>query len=481
MPSAASRVSVLFCVSLAAFAFAGTLDAFFTQDDFWLLAATDKPLPNQRMLSGALAPDYVRPLSTYWFPLACRSLFGLNASLHHLALLALLLATVYALHDCVRKRTGSLLAAAAAACLYATSEVHVYTLGWIAGIGDVLAAALLVFALRALETPPSRRRTATVALLVLGALLSKEHSMALPAALLAAGAARYGARLLRRRTDQLPGQPVRAPDHVLGISLAAVAAGFLSLWIYLTAESQLERGLQFNLSRTVEVLKNSILTLHPTLDVHDDYVTRLSSWWLAAPAALAGLHFRFGGVHRIEKTAFAFSLWLVPAGIFALTSFPSDLQAYYSHFSTIGLTLLVADCVALGASASLRPLRIATKLTLVAAIVAHGVYSAKARQTDVCESRSPALYVAKLSAAADLQIRAALADGRERPNRILFLDTENVMWWALGKGAMVQTLYGGIEADFDGYGGFQAAPNARSTGETLVMRQTNATTFVVVR
>ncbi len=163
--------------ALTAFAFAGTLDAFFAQDDFWLLQAAQQPLPHRGMFAGTL-PDYVRPLTTFWFPWCNVRLFGLDPLGHHLTLLLVHAAATGMLFLALRRWTGSLLGACLGAAIYALSEVHLVTLGWLAGAGDPLCALGMSVALWAIAA----ERPWTAVAGVVFALLSKEHAAVLPVA-----------------------------------------------------------------------------------------------------------------------------------------------------------------------------------------------------------------------------------------------------------------------------------------------------------
>ena len=69
----------------------GILDTFFVQDDFFILSAVRRAMPNMHMLRGTY---FFRPLSTYWIPLLNATLWGFAPIPHHATYLALFLATV---------------------------------------------------------------------------------------------------------------------------------------------------------------------------------------------------------------------------------------------------------------------------------------------------------------------------------------------------------------------------------------------------
>ena len=54
------------------------------------------------------------------------------------------------------------------------------------------------------------------------------------------------------------------------------------------------------------------------------------------------------------------------------------------------------------------------------------------------------------------------------------------MWWSIGKGAMVPVLFG-LPVRIDGYGGCSIPPDAKTSDDTLVMRQTGEMELTVVR
>jgi hypothetical protein len=91
---------------------------------------------------------------------------------------------------------------------------------------------------------------------------------------------------------------------------------------------------------------------------------------------------------------------------------------------------------------------------------------------------APSLHQARFSAAAHQAIRAALAGGTYRT--LALLDLSDVMWWSIGKGAMVPLLFG-LEVKIDGYDGCTIPPGTATQGDTLVLRQTGEMELAVVR
>jgi len=132
-------------------AFAGTLESFFVQDDFWYLDKVLKPMPNEHMLLGSL-DAYLRPLSTYWFPSLLYYTVGLNASAQHMVLMVVFLATCYTLFHYLRVVTKHDYAPYVGTALYGLALTHAWTLGWIAGATDILTMLFMVVGLYIYES-----------------------------------------------------------------------------------------------------------------------------------------------------------------------------------------------------------------------------------------------------------------------------------------------------------------------------------------
>ncbi len=117
-----------------------------------------------------------------------------------------------------------------------------------------------------------------------------------------------------------------------------------------------------------------------------------------------------------------------------------------------------------------------TRIALLALLVSYAALAACDRA--VRAARSPSLHQARYAAAAHRQVGAALAGGAYR--EIVLLDVRELMWWSIGKGAMVPVLFG-VPVRIDGYEGCTAPPGVVTRGETLVMRQVGEMELEVVR
>lgn len=460
-------------------AFAGVLSLAFVQDDFWLLQALERPWPNRLMLVGSL-PDYLRPLPTFWWPAVNRALWDLEPWGYHATQLGLLLLTIVVLQRALQIVSGSWLAALVAAAVYALSETHQFTLAWFSGVGDELSALFLAVALWAVaRAERGRGRGVMVGCALFAALLCKEHSIVLPVAF--GGAVLAGGLAQRRPWRRLLGD---AADVRMLMILGAVSVAYVVCWYLAVRSSSADRGLGCEPMRAVTVLGHSLLVVHPTIDCGD----RLPLYWLLLPPALAAITVWLEGRAAWRAVTFALLWWVLPACIFMVSTRPPVLYEYYSHLSVVGLCMLIAlsGGAILRRLASIRGGKLESAAVVGTAIllVVFVAVSAVRRHRDIAADRSPALIGEAFAVAAGRDIAAALAQSSvtQTPvKQIDFLDVQESMWWAMGKGAMVPVLFGGVRARFDGYGGVTIAPDARSSGDRLVMRQVGERQLEVVR
>ena len=456
-------------------AFAGTLDACFTQDDWWFLEAIRRPWPDRAMLGGALVPDFVRPLSTYWWPLANQTLFGLEPWGFHLTQLAVLAATVHALYRALLAITGLALPAALGTALYGFCQVHPFTLGWISGSIDGLAAcgyAHALWALTAFWRGTGPRWPVWLAFLL--GLLAKEHAIALPAAAFLAG------RLRRSGVqpddvghgDVRPGggQELDVRDDLrLWCGFAVVAIAFAGFWLTMTrgAVPTTHGTFGFDLGRLVVVLRDSVVVANPWTPHDGDH----SRAWAMLPLLLAGLVAAQRRRAAVPQLGFALALWLLPAAVFVFTKRPESMQRYYAHFSVFGLALLVA---LLAAGVRHRSL---AAIVAVLGLVHTGAAVHLAR-TLVAQHRSPSLFLAGRSGAVQAQLERLLAEPGLR--EVWFLGVDGALWWAMGKGGQLRVMFPHLTATFDGHEAPLPA-DAVSTPQRLVLRAAAGDTFAIVR
>ena len=314
----------------------GILDTFFVQDDFFILSAVRRAMPNMHMLRGTY---FFRPLSTYWIPLLNATLWGFAPIPHHATYLALFLATVALLYDWLYGCTRSLAASLAGTVAYAFSKTHDHTLAWIAGGTDVSAAFFFVLSLwavsrylRASDRLAGRgaSKLPWLAGVAFGcALLSKESCLALAPACLA--------WMLHRKLNR--GSAFQPAEWRLAAVLLAIVVVYLAMWRICVGAIP-ESRLHFNPQRGLTVLQDSVIAIIPLREA----AAPQGTWWLLLPLAVGGMAAAkrqrladFG-----ESLGLAVALWVLPALIFVFTSYPWDLQFYYAQFSVIGLALLVA-------------------------------------------------------------------------------------------------------------------------------------------
>lgn len=463
---AIARVALLPALLLLAVAwtFVGTLDASFTQDDWWFLEAIQRPRPDRAMLGGALLPDFVRPLSTYWWPLANEVLFGLRPWGFHLTQLLVLLATVHALYRALLATTGRALPAALGTSLYAFCQVHPFTLGWISGSIDGLAACGYAHALWALA---ARRNGATARwpawLVFAAALLAKEHAIVLPAAAFLASRLRpIGPQAHEPHPDDVP------RDRRLWVGFAVVTVAYVGFWLAMTqgAAPTTDGTFGFRSSRLFVVLRDSVALANPWANPED-----ARRAWALLPLLLAGLVALQRRRLAVPQLEFALALWLLPALVFVFTRRPAVLQPHYAHFSMFGLAWLVAML-----AASVRR-RSGAVLVAVLGIVHTGASLHLAR-TLVAEASTPTLRMARRCAVVQPQLERLLAEPVWREVWLLGVDAD--LWWAMGKGAQLRVLFPHVAATFDGHE-VQLPADAVSTPQRLVLRAAAGDTFAIVR
>lgn len=456
---------------LTLWTFVGTLDVAFTQDDFWLLNTARAPWPNGCMLRGSL-PDYVRPLSTYWWQAANVAVWGLEPRGHHAALLALLAATVHALFRALHTTTGSLLAAALGTLVYGLCQVHAFTLGWIAGAIEGLAACGFAHALWALARHREGLGSAWPAwLAVLLAMLAKEPAVIVPVAAFVAATIR-------------PGRDVARVDDVtrgrrLWLGFAVVTAAYLALWFWLMRGTLTAPGAPGtfgpSLVRPAVVLRDAVVLANPWTP-HDEPAVNA---WVALPFALVALTLWQRRTWRVPQVWFAALLCVLPAAIFGLTRRPEFLQRYYGHFSVFGLALLVALAACRLLANRTGAARVWRVLVLLGLCAVHAWTAAGLGRTLVAERRSPPLSEGVRSGAAWRSLQPLLQGNPAR--EVWLLDVDDNLWWALGKGWQLRVFFPHVEPHFDGHAGERLPPGAATDERRLVLRRSPDDTFTVVR
>ncbi len=178
--------------------------------------------------------------------------------------------------------------------------------------------------------------------------------------------------------------------------------------------------------------------------------------------------------------ALAAMLWVLPAAIFVFTVYPWWLQLYYSHFSVIGLALLLAVAVrSLQGWPAGRPLL--RKLAFAAGVLLLGAWMGLGGRTireGIRLRASPALGEADLAQSAYQRLAPQLKAGQYE--RVVFLDVlgGDVDFHArrqhdprllprLARIAMGETV--------------SRRPHKRTDAVTLVVRQTSDRALTIVR
>lgn len=197
----------LFAAILAFFVFEPGLDGEFVYDDLRLVARAPASQSPGAAIDYFFEPLYAfedpaaevqrglwRPLTSFTFGVG-RSLGGGDPFWYHLVSLGLHLTAVWVLMRLcallIRTRTGlgatrAELCAGVAGALFAVHPAQVESVAWISAVNDPLWAAFGLGALLLYERAAQRGRASLLApLLVLMALMSKEHAIVVPALALA--------------------------------------------------------------------------------------------------------------------------------------------------------------------------------------------------------------------------------------------------------------------------------------------------------
>ncbi|HVX12976.1 MAG TPA: hypothetical protein VHC22_17465 [Pirellulales bacterium] len=464
------------------------LPTFFVQDDFNFLRNLDRPLPNRVMITGGL-PEYLRPLTTYWLPLTNKAVWGLNSYGFHISQMAFMLLTVYALYRIVFRLTQSPLAASVTAAVYGLSKVHLYTLCWISGGIDNAAGCFMALLLLAIV----RYEQGEGSLWSIGAacaagLLSKESTII---GVVAWGGATLVRSVLARwvpaekdahtaeRTDAtkaatILGRWLSPGDLRIGLTLTGVFGVYMLLRASLISSHKVWGC---DLSRFAYVIKSSVLAVLPIPET----TTPIANAWVLLPLAVAAGACFLRPAGKFHEAVLGLLIWVLHAAIFAVSiRLPPGLQLYYAHFNVIGLALLAGLCCQgvlerFSFRWSALPLRAATTLLLGF----YGYRSALVVQQGIDQANCPAMFEARYSKQAFDQLQDFMA---EHPYQtVIFLETSDTMWWAMGRGDMIYTMFPGVAAKFDGRDGYRAEPGLKSDTSTLVVHQVAELQFNVVR
>lgn len=173
-------------------AFLPVLDNDFVRFDDPLYV-TGNPRVQAGITGAGLLWALVANVASNWHPLTLFShmldcqLYGMNPRGHHLTSLLLHVANVVLLFEVLRRMTGSVARSALAAALFGLHPTHVESVAWVAERKDVLSGLFWILTMGAWHRyvrEPSRRRYATVAVLLALGLLSKPMVVTLPCVLL---------------------------------------------------------------------------------------------------------------------------------------------------------------------------------------------------------------------------------------------------------------------------------------------------------
>jgi hypothetical protein len=470
------RAALLCLLLLVAGSYWNILHTFFVQDDFFLLTAAQRPMPNIEMLRGAC---FLRPLPTYWLPLLNVTFWGLNPFWHHVTYLTLFLATLAFLCSWLHSLTNSTVAALMGTALYAFSKTHLYTLAWIAGGIDVTAALFFVMGLWAVDRYFKRSAQAggqahrpllwTIGAAFACGLLCKESCIVFLPACLAWIAARKV--VAPRRFEPA--------EWKLLVLLIAIVTVYLPLWRTASAAVGTPAGqVLFDLRRGETVLINSVIAVIPASETAVPY----SQWWLLAPLALVALVVtrRQGIAASGRNVVLCLSLWVLPAAIFVFTKYPWQLQLYYAHFSVIGLAAMVAL-----AAESLITIVEATRwrysiaCVLAVSFAAWAGMASHAIRAGIIHRDSPAMFESDCAKAMYEQLEGYLRSGPYR--KIVFLDISELVWASMQYGEMIPALFPGVETDRGDRRGATVSEYERTSSTILVVRQTGDRHLTVVR
>jgi len=450
---------------IAVFSYRNTLQVFFVQDDFWFLRAAQESWPNKFLLGGVL-PDYWRPISTYWFHWINVTLLGTNAFWHHFFLLGIFGLTVFLWGLALYEITGSYFAEIAGASVYGVSRLHLYTLGWISGAIDILAALFLVVTLFLIWRSQNKRVPVWMIVLFIGlGLLSKEPViLVIPLSILTIF---LNAKLANRRLSDW--------DKRLIIWSLGVGGVYLLGWLFHTNGHRTGGEMGFYWQRGYTLLGNAISAIVPKLDFQES----LPWIWFLLPISLVVMILSLEKKSGVYGAIWGLGLYGLPVLPFILFTQPL-LQPYYAHFSMLGLSLLIALAFAsIWNKVHLPNSRLVFASIGAMCILGYLVFSIRKVETGVLLHQSPALLEATYSKAAYEQImRYCIPE--DGCKSIIFLDVTDLMWWSTGKGVMVPVMFPGVQADFDGYDDHESLVDFFPKEESLVLQQVSETEFKIV-
>ena len=458
------------CAALGSvFAYRSTLYVFFVQDDFWFLQAAQEGWPNRFMVGGVL-PDYWRPISTYWFHWVNLNLFGMRPFWHHLVLLGFFGLTVFVWGLAIYEITGSIVGQLIGASLYGFSQLHLYTLGWVSGAIDVLAAFFFVSTLFLIWR--SQRKFVPVWLIALAfflGVLSKEPVIIIvPIALLSI---MVNARLYRK-------QLTRWEKRLMGW-LIGLGGVYLIGWTWHTTGKRTSDEIGFYWHRGYTLLGNAISAIVPA----SDYQESLSLIWFLLPLSLLILILVIKKKDSLFGVIWGLGLYMVPVLPFVIFDEP-NLQPYYAHFSILGISLLLALTVAALWSFTVRwmqkrRIQLAAVTLVLICLLGFVVIAGQEISVGISQRRSPAILEAFYAQAAYQDIARWCVPG-DGCQQIIILDATDLMWWATGKGVMIPVMFPGVQADFNGYLGYQAPDSAVTGDGILVLRQVGKADFQII-
>lgn len=199
------------------------------------------------------------------------------------------------------------------------------------------------------------------------------------------------------------------------------------------------------------------------------------------PLTIAAGAFLLRPARKAHEATLGLLLFLSHAAIFAVSvKLPPSLSLYYAHFNVIGLALLSGLCSAgLIQRCKWRPMVVPMRAAAVLLLAAYVCQSSAVIHKSIATAHAAPLFSARYSLAAYQQLRTLIGD---RPYRkVVFLQPSEQMWWATGFGEMFQSMFPGVDAQFDGKKGYRAAPEIKTDDTTLVVRQISEFDFQVVR
>lgn len=435
------------CVAvLAGWAYFHCLFLFFAQDDFWMLSHAQQTNHALLLFFKGIFPEYVRPITTCWMPCLLYFLGGVDPLIYKIAQLAAFLISLGVLWLLLRELIQNTLAAWLGSIVFAFSPVHVYTLGWFAGIIDNLFLLFFISALLLLARCVTRTRwSGTTSWLLVAvysaALFSKENGiLLLPIAYAVVGAVTLTSRRwpTRQEIGGLCGMTLLTVAYLIFRKIVVVStAGTLSLCLAPNRAFVIWRYA----IESVPLVNPVYLVWYSWLPAVVVVLFALTLGYLGRSLWING--WRWDHARLFLTIGLGFSLFVLNVAIFAFQPQPAVLVNYYSTLCVAGIALLFSGLLAwLMRVCSHRLLA-----PLIALLLGVYAWQGAVKIHDlVVRGQSPSLFLAGKAQFFYGQIRPHIEKSKART--IVIRGADELTWWASGKGYLIPVMFHGKLAYF---------------------------------